>query len=64
MPSTTVAKADPAIRVRLWIKKDFDVTHVVAGGTREIGRGEVVKVLLRDQHRGAGVINIQERLKV
>ena len=63
-PSITVANGTPRSRVRLRVEEDLRVPHVVGRCAREVGERHVLEVLLLDQHRGAGVIDVEEALQI
>jgi len=50
--------------VRLRVEEDLGVADVVGQGARHVGGGHVVKILLGQQHAGAGVVQIEERLQI
>jgi len=50
--------------VALRVEEHLDVAHVVGMRALEIGPGEVVEILLRDQHRHALIIQIEKVLQV
>ena len=54
---------DAAMRVRLRIEEDLGMAHIVGGGAREIGAGEVAEVGLGAQDVGALVIDVEEVLQ-
>ena len=56
--------ADPTCGVRLWVKKQLGVHHVIASGFHEVGVCHVVKILLGDEHAGPCVIDVQKALQV
>src|ERR1700730_8662506 len=55
---------DAAAGVALRIEEHLDVADVVGVGAREIGPGEVVEILLRDQYRHAAIVEVEEILQV
>ena len=56
--------AHAACGVGLRIKKQLGVQYLVCRSFCKVGHGHVVKVLLFEQHTGAGVINVQKALQV
>ncbi|MEN9467545.1 MAG: hypothetical protein RL081_1546 [Pseudomonadota bacterium] len=50
--------------MRLGVKEDFGVQHVVSLRARQVGAGHVIEVLLGLEHGGACVVNIQKLLQV
>ena len=48
----------------LRIEEDFRVAHAVGLGALQISEREIVKILLRPQHVGAAVIDVEEILQV
>lgn len=50
--------------VGLGVEEEFGMHHAVGGGAAEIGHGQFEEVLLVDQGRGAGVVEVQEGLQV
>ena len=48
----------------LRVKKHLDVSYIVRACALKIRKGEVVKILLRDQHGHALIIDIEKVLKV
>jgi hypothetical protein len=48
----------------LRVEENFGVAHVVGRGAPQVGRRHVVEILLREQHAGAGVVNVEKRLKI
>ena len=57
-------EGDAPVRVGLGIEEDLGVPDIVRRGAAEVGEGEVVEVLLRLQHGGPGVIDVEEVLQV
>src|ERR1700730_13279017 len=55
---------DAAAGVDLRIEEHLDVADVFGVGAREIVPGEVVEILLRDQHRHALIVEVEEILQV
>jgi hypothetical protein len=55
---------DAAAGVALRVEEHLDVADVVGVGAREIGPGEVVEILLGDQHRHALIVDVEEILQV
>src|SRR5260370_23998127 len=53
-----------AIGVGLGIEEDLRVAHALGGGPREIRPGQVVEILLLEEHAAAGVIDVEERLQI
>ncbi len=58
------ANIDPARRMRLRIKKEFGVAHLIGLRTQQISPGHVKKVLLVQQNAGACIINVEEGLQI
>ena len=50
--------------VRLRVEEDFGVVDVVGKRARDISGRHVVEILLGEQHAGAGVIQVEERLQI
>src|SRR3546814_4565973 len=48
----------------LWVEHDFGMSHAVAVGALQIGHGHVVEVVFGDQHAGARIVQIKERLQI
>ena len=63
-PSITVANAMPRDGVALRIEEHLDVADIVRVRALEIGPGEVVEILLGDQHRHALIIDVEKVLQV
>ena len=55
---------DAARRVALRVEKHLDVAHVVGVRALEIGPGKVIKILLRDQHGHALIIDVEKILQI
>ena len=55
---------DPAVGVGLRVEEDLGVAHVVGAGAREVGGGEVVEVLLLEEHARSRVVDVEEVLEV
>ena len=63
-PLITVAMGTPRA---VWVcgsKKISAWRDVVGGRTLEISGGQVVEILLGQQHAGAGIVDVEERLQV
>ena len=63
-PADDRLEADPAAGVRLRIEEDLGVYDVLGAGLAEVGHGQVVEVLLDQQHGHALVVPDQERRQV
>ena len=50
--------------VRLGIKEQLGVQHIVGLRAGEVGAGHVIEILLRPEHLGARVVDVQEALQV
>ena len=48
----------------LRVEKHFDVPHIVGVRALEIGPGEIVEILFRDQHGHALIIDVEKILQV
>ncbi|MNX82657.1 hypothetical protein D3C86_1143930 [compost metagenome] len=58
------AEGHAPVGVGLGIEEDLGVAHVVGGGALEIGEGQILEILARQQHGCARVIDVEEVLKV
>ncbi|MNI33084.1 hypothetical protein D3C73_870120 [compost metagenome] len=58
------AEGHAPVGVGLGIEEDFGVAHIVGGGALEIGEGQVLEILSRQQHGGARVIDVEKVLQV
>src|SRR2546423_11548746 len=52
------------IGVGLWIEEDLGMAHALRDGPLQIRPGQVVEILLFEEHSAASVIDVQERLQV
>jgi len=57
-------EGDAAGCVALRVKEHLDVADVVGVGAGEISGGEIVEILLRDQHGHALIIDVEKILQV
>ena len=57
-------ECDAAGRVALRIEEHLDMPDIVGVRAFEIGPGEVVEVLLGDQHRHAAIVEVEKILQV
>ena len=53
-----------ARRVALGIKENLDMAHAIGGGAVEIGCRQIEEILLRQQHRHALIVDVEEILEV
>ena len=53
-----------ALCMPLRIEKYFGMNDTIGDGAFHIGRGEIVKILLVEQHAHSGVVQIEKRLQV
>lgn len=58
-----LSKSDAAMQMRLWIEEDFRMLHRVISGADEVGHGEVIVVVCRNQHGRAEITDVQEDVK-
>ncbi len=58
------ADVDAALGVRLRVEEQFGMHHVVGRGALEVGPRHVEEVLLVQQHRGTGVVDVEEALQI
>src|SRR5437879_5762454 len=52
------------VGVGLWIEEDLGVTHALRGGPLQVPPGQVVEILLFQEHSAARVIDVEERLEI
>ena len=57
-------EGDAARGVALRIEEHFDMHEIVGARPLQIGPGQIVEILLRDQHRHALIIDVEEILQV
>ena len=57
-------ECDAARRVALRIEEHLDMPHIVGMRALEIGPGEIVEILLGDQHRHALIVDVEKILQV
>jgi hypothetical protein len=50
--------------VGLRVEEDLGAAHVLAGGLLQIGEAEVEEILLGQQHRCAGVVDVEKALQI
>src|SRR2546423_12921653 len=63
-PADHGVKGDAALGMRLRVEEDLGMAHVLRGGAPQVGPGQVIEILLLEQHGTAGVIYIQKRLQI
>ena len=57
-------KCDPARGVSLRVEEHLDMPDIVFARALQISPGEIVEVLLGDQHRHALIVDVEEILQV